>query len=187
MKPLPSAYQLVCHVDDSAGGVESIMVDVHQPATTMLQLRYRVSGELSGLQIPEPMQPGRSDGLWRHTCFEMFFAGGGASYLEFNFSPSLQWAAYRFNSYREAMTDLQLTFSPRIHVATSPGSLTLDALIEMPGLTPSQTGKRFRMALAAVIEYRCGEVSRWALAHTAGKPDFHHPDGFVVELLDNGA
>lgn len=187
MKPLPFASRLVCHADDSAGGVDSVAVDVHQTSATAMQFRYRVSGDLSGLQIPERRKPGRCDGLWRHTCFEMFFTGGGESYFEFNFSPSLQWAAYRFNAYRKAMTDLQLTSPPRIQVATTPGSFTLEALIEMPESTPSQTGERFRMALAAIIEHRGGDVSHWALAHSAGAPDFHHPDGFVIELPDNGA
>ena len=34
----------------------------------------------------------------------------------------------------------------------------------------------------AVIEAVDGSVSYWALAHPAGKPDFHHPDGFALQL-----
>ena len=28
----------------------------------------------------------------------------------------------------------------------------------------------------------CGGISYWALAHPPGKPDFHHADGFALEL-----
>jgi hypothetical protein len=33
-----------------------------------------------------------------------------------------------------------------------------------------------------VIEETNGNKSYWALAHPAGKPDFHHADGFAYEL-----
>jgi hypothetical protein len=33
-----------------------------------------------------------------------------------------------------------------------------------------------------VIEDIGGGRSYWALAHPAGKPDFHHADGFTIEL-----
>jgi hypothetical protein len=38
------------------------------------------------------------------------------------------------------------------------------------------------VALAAVIEADTGELSYWSLQHAPGKPDFHHPDGFTLEL-----
>jgi hypothetical protein len=39
-----------------------------------------------------------------------------------------------------------------------------------------------QLALAAVIEDGNGRLSYWALGHPQGKPDFHHPDGFTLEL-----
>ena len=185
MKLPRSACQLVCHPDDSAGGVGSIEVDVRRLSPTMMQLQYRISGDVSSLKIPGRARPEKRDELWRHTCFELFFTLANAGYYEFNFSPSLQWAAYRFKSYREAMADLELASSPRIQVETTPGALTLDVLIDMQGLLPSEADGMHPMALAAVIEHRDGDVSHWALAHAASKPDFHHPDGFVGVLPDN--
>lgn len=187
MKPLEGAYRLVCHADNSATGVDAVEVDIQRRAPAPTRLLYRVSGDVSSLQIPEQAKPARCNGLWRHTCFELFVAGAGTDYFEFNFSPSLQWAAYRFDSYREAMADLHLTSPPHIRVEHTPGSLTLDARIELPESTPSEAGEPPRMALAAIIESRDGNISYWALAHPAGKPDFHHPDGFVGVLPDNGA
>jgi hypothetical protein len=34
-----------------------------------------------------------------------------------------------------------------------------------------------------VIEETNGAKSYWALKHPPGKPDFHHADGFVLELV----
>ena len=39
-----------------------------------------------------------------------------------------------------------------------------------------------RLGAAAVLEDDNGRLSYWALCHPPGKPDFHHPDGFVLEL-----
>jgi hypothetical protein len=39
-----------------------------------------------------------------------------------------------------------------------------------------------RLGLAAVIEDKAQVLSYWALKHPAEKPDFHHADGFVIEL-----
>jgi hypothetical protein len=185
MKPSWSTYQLVCHRSDSAGAVASIAVDVRRLSQTTMQLLYRVSGDVSRLQIPGREKPHERDGLWRHTCFELFLNVAQVAYYEFNFSPSHQWAAYRFESYREAMADLELASPPRIRVETTPGVLMLDVLIDMQGLLPCEVDGLHRMALTAVIEHRDGDISHWALAHVAGKPDFHHPDGFVGVLPDN--
>jgi hypothetical protein len=38
------------------------------------------------------------------------------------------------------------------------------------------------LALAAVIEDENARLSYWALKHASPKPDFHHPDAFVLEL-----
>ena len=37
-------------------------------------------------------------------------------------------------------------------------------------------------SLSAVIETTDGAMSYWALAHPSAKPDFHHPDSFVLDL-----
>lgn len=51
----------------------------------------------------------RVDGLWRHTCFELFLRPVGSdAYWEFNFSPSGEWAAYRFDRYRDGLAELEV-------------------------------------------------------------------------------
>ena len=41
---------------------------------------------------------------------------------------------------------------------------------------------RVKWIRSYVIEEEDGTISYWALRHAAGKPDFHHPDGFAMEL-----
>src|SRR5690606_16064169 len=43
--------------------------------------------------------PLRVEGLYQSTCFEVFIACQNR-YLEWNFSPSLEWSGYAFSSYR---------------------------------------------------------------------------------------
>jgi hypothetical protein len=40
----------------------------------------------------------------------------------------------------------------------------------------------WRLGLSAIIEEASGQRSYWALAHPPGKPDFHHPDSFALEV-----
>ncbi len=60
--------------------------------------------------------------------------------------------------------------------------LELDALIRLECLPLAPLCARLQLALSAVIEDKQGVLSYWALTHPPGKPDFHHPDAFVLEL-----
>ena len=72
------------------------------------------------------------EGLWRHTCFEAFIkAPGRTSYHEFNFAPSGQWAAYRFDAYREGMMPADLGASPEIAVRRFDDGLELEAAVRL--------------------------------------------------------
>jgi len=52
---------------------------------------------------------------------------------------------------------------------------TLD-LVGSPPRRPGGWGCR------RLIEETNGAKSYWALAHAPGKPDFHHPDAFALDL-----
>jgi hypothetical protein len=43
--------------------------------------------------------------------------------------------------------------------------------------------RRLRIAMTAVIEDDAGSLSYWGLRHAPGKPDFHNPDGFALEII----
>jgi hypothetical protein len=140
-----------------------------------LQAHFRIEGELGRVRIPAASAPRRVDGLWRHTCCELFVAApGDESYRELNFSPSREWAAYAFDAYRQRADDPQI--EPRIATRTAEGALELD--IEVAGIDTAP----LHIAAAAVIEDAEGALSYWALFHPPGKPDFHHRDGFALRL-----
>ena len=146
-------------------------------------MSYRLEGEIGRLLIPAQTSPRRVDRLWQHTCFEAFIAGDGGGYYECNFSPSTEWAVYRFSGYRAGMTAVESMQSPRVSVHGEADCLTLDAVIELERLPESP----LRMALAAVVEEADGHLSFWALAHPSGNPDFHHADSFILALPGDAA
>lgn len=144
------------------------------------RLRYTLLGELDHLHIPPPLAvAGRTDGLWRHTCFELFCGKPeGAAYLEFNLSPSGAWASYRFACERTPDTPphgpepIQCTV-----VRRSPGELTLDA--HLPIREPTHSAC---IGLSAVLETRDGSLSYWALRHPYAHPDFHARAGWLMPV-----
>ena len=143
----------------------------------MLALRYTVSGRIAEVRIAPPADPVRTDELWQTTCFEAFVeTTPGAGYYEFNLSPSSKWAAYYFTEYREGMALAEVS-PPAIITGANATHIDVDALIYLP---PSAEPRQ--LALTAVIEEVGGAKSYWALKHAPGKPDFHHADGFVLEL-----
>lgn len=147
----------------------------------ILTLVFRISGALGDLRIPPPAPPHRTEELWRHTCLEGFVRGPGEAYYEFNFSPSSQWAAYRFDGYRAGMAAAEGVAPIDIEVSLDDAALELTVDLDLSPL-PELAGQPWRLGLSAVIEDARGQVAYWALAHPAGRPDFHHADGLVAEL-----
>ena len=146
-----------------------------------LSLRYTVTG--ADLLLPGLAAPTRSDELWRHSCLEAFVqAASDSGYYEFNFSPSTQWAAYRFKGYRASMSPAVLTSAPELAVRSTGGRFELQALVSLDGLPGLPPDVSWKIGLSAVIEDISGNLSYWALAHPDGKADFHHPDCFSLEL-----
>ena len=147
-----------------------------------LVLHYRLRGDPRAVRWPPAGDGGRADGLWKHTCFEAFLRGpSGESYLELNLAPSTQWAAYRFEGYRRGMAQAELAAPPRIEVRSAPGRFELTATVDL-GRAAALVEGPWRLGLSTVIEAADGRTSYWALAHPPGKPDFHHPDCFALEL-----
>lgn len=141
----------------------------------VLNLLYVLDGELDDLDLDSPGPSTRADELWRRTCFEAFVRPeGGEAYHEFNFAPSTQWAAYRFDGYRAGMRAAEAT--PAVRVFREDGRFRLEARVALP-----HDGD-WRVALTAVIEDAAGGLSYWSLAHPSAKPDFHHAGGFALEL-----
>jgi hypothetical protein len=145
-------------------------------ARGFLVLHFRGEGG-AGLIVPPAAAPERTDGLWQHTCFEAFIRPPGEGYCEFNFSPSGQWAAYRFASYRAGMAAHAMP-PPQMTWALTEAGFELLARFS-PGLADDAP---WRLGLAAVIEEAGSGLFYWALRHPPGKPDFHHAGCFAHEL-----
>jgi hypothetical protein len=183
----PRSLALTPHPAGVHEAVRAIDAHVRRDSSGLLAVRYTVHGDPKGLAIPPARAPGRADDLWRHTCFEAFIAtGAGPSYLELNFSPSGEWASYEFVSYRERwMVDREASGpvapveAPSITTMRGEQELAVEAAVTLARLRGEMPMK---MALAAVIEDARGKLSYWALGHPPGKPDFHHPDGFVLQI-----
>jgi len=163
--------------------VHDLSVAIARLSTDRLRLTYRLSADLETLRLPEPRPVVRTDGLWRHTCFEAFIGHSAASdYWEYNFSPSGAWAAYHFSAYREGMAPLLKGAPPELVRSTGGETVELAVSLDLSWLTKSFAGRGLRLGLAAVIEDNAQVLSYWALKHPAEKPDFHHAGSFVVEL-----
>jgi hypothetical protein len=145
----------------------------------LLVLRVIVHGSTPALMIPPMATTSRADELWQRTCCEAFVRTDN-EYYEFNLSPSTQWAAYRFSGYRQGMSNAQIT-APTIVVASDATQFELNATIDCEQLSLPRSQK-WRAGISMVIEEVTGRKSYWALAHAPGKPDFHHADGFVIDL-----
>lgn len=177
-------------------GTTATTLRVTLAAADDLQLVYRVSGLADLVCLARAASPVRRDELWRRTCAELFVADPlGEGYLEFNFSPSGDWAAYAFEAPRRGQ---------RVHrwrdEASSPPRVTAvwvgdprvetSAVFELQVVLPwgALAGRRAdasrdlrRVGLTFVAE-RTHDLGYWALTHVGAQPDFHHPDSFLATL-----
>ena len=174
---------LFAHPDAPGDAAWSIAVETQLDAGPTLACRYSLIGDMEHVRVPGARAGRRADDLWKHTCFEAFVAADDtAGYFEFNFSPSLEWAAYRFTDYRAGMSAAPVAQAPGLQVRRTASQLELAANVHLAGLEPLCSAPVLRLGLAAVIEEDNGRLSYWALQHPPGKADFHHPDGFALEL-----
>jgi hypothetical protein len=178
-----SSAVLTAHPSTPNDDVRSLGVQLAAEEPDILVFQYSLVANMSRVRVPTTGASGRADSLWEHTCFEAFVAAGDApGYHEFNFSPSLDWAIYRFSAYREGMSPAEIGRAPEISVRRGADRLELRSAVHLGHVADLRDVRHLRIALAAVIEDDHGRLSYWALRHPPGKPDFHHPDGFSLEL-----
>ena len=148
-----------------------------------LTLRYALSGPLQQLRIPEPgATPSRLDGLWQTTCLECFLARpGDPGYWELNLSPSGDWNLYRLDGYRQGLRpEPACPEAPRLQRRDHSGVLEFKVSVVLP--PPLAVAPALELAVTAVVATRDAAISYWALRHPCPQPDFHHRDGFVLQL-----
>lgn len=181
--PATHAVALARHPQSRGTAVRGIEVRVRRGPGDALALAYTIEGEISRLGVPVQDAPRFADRLWQHTCCECFIRVRGApGYHEFNFSPSGAWAAYAFKRYRDGVPCTDDALRPVIATQSAPGSLMLDASIALGRLSAGHARAALALGVATVTEDTDGALAYWALSHAPGSPDFHHPDGFALEI-----
>jgi hypothetical protein len=191
---------LTAHDSTQSTAIQSLTARVTVTEPRLLTVRFCLQADMSRIRVAsvENAVPGRADGLWKHTCFEAFLRPGDSrGYYEFNFSPAKQWAAYHFDAYREGMTEVQFTTEPpgkgssgngpQIRVRKEPDRLELDVTVPLPLSVTAGAAPALRLAVTAVVEEENGRLCYWSARHPPGKPDFHHPDSFAIELAMKSA
>jgi hypothetical protein len=177
-----ASIALDCHPATPSRAISNIEVSVDATGASGLALVFALNGRLRDMRIPEPCGASRrGEGLWRHTCCEVFaMAGDGPDYREYNFSPSGEWAVYAFRGYRDGAA-LEVGFNPGIEIEVRRGEPGLALGAEI-GRALLPAGDRLRLGLSAVVEETDGTLSYWCLRHPPGRPDFHHRDSFALQL-----
>lgn len=159
-------HPLMLHVACDLGPVRAVTASVTATAQGC-EAEFWLDGDVQRIVIPPPTTAARHDNLWQTTCFEIFWQPlGEKAYREFNLSPSGQWAAYDFDSFREGMRDAPVD-AIAIACSHDGAGLVLRASIAADLPAPAQ------VALNAVVEHADGTKQYWALAFPPGKPEFH--------------
>lgn len=173
------AYPLTPHPARPPSRVSAVEVRVTSNDPHWLSLRWRIE-DAGGLVLPGITGKVRADGLWQTTCFELFLCPEGSTgYHEWNLSPSREWNAYSFTSYREGMAPIDVARAPECVIRQGSKFTLFDASIPRAALPRL----RCSMGLSAVIEEAGGIKSYWALAHPVGEnPDFHDAACFAATL-----
>jgi hypothetical protein len=183
---VPGLVPLLLHPRGSAPGIGSLVAGVARDGGS-LRFAYVLRGDVARVRFPAPAAPGFVPGLWESTCFEAFVPDG-QGYVEFNFAPSGEWAAFRFDAYRSGMAALdQGRGAPQIEVRSTRTGFELGAVVEGGSFGIDVGGVR-QLGLCAVIESRRGDKSYWAATHAdPDRADFHRAASFVVPVLDRAA
>src|SRR5487761_2670069 len=128
---------LLPHPDTPGTAVRRLAARAELTPPQSLRLAYLLEADPEQIRIPPPvMEAGRADNLWVHTCFEAFVGlNESPHYLELNFSPSGQWAAYQFESYRQGMAPAALEEAPRVALRRGERRLELEVEVSLSGVS----------------------------------------------------
>ena len=168
--PLPVGFNL------SVGG------HISRANTEAIQVHYQVTGDLNSVIIPQKTNPPvRRDELWTTTCLELFIGETESSpYWEFNLSPNGDWNAYKLSAYRRNLTP-DLAYQNLASTIDS-GASEFELSVVCPIPADLKTSPKLDVAICAVIQFKQGPISYWALNHGGAEADFHRRDGFVLGL-----
>jgi len=171
----------------SAAPLSSLVASGSLDAAGRLELDYQLRGGRERLRLPagngtRACAGARRDELWLHTCLELFArAGDSPGYLEFNFAPDGDWAAYGFDDYRAGQQSIDVS-DCLIRLRPHDDDLQMHVSLLVPLMAATPRISTWHLGVAAVIEADDGSFSYWALNHPQQQPDFHDPAGFTCAL-----
>src|SRR6202790_5837528 len=141
------AAVLTAHPSTPSAAVRSLGVQLRVEEPGILVFQYSLDADMSRVRVPLSGAGGRADALWKHTCFEAFVTPADApGYHEFNFSPSLDWAIYRFSAYREGMSPAEIGRAPEIFVRRGDDGLELQSAVRLGDLAELRYARQVRIA-----------------------------------------
>ena len=154
-----------------------------------LSITFQLTGEIEKIAVtPADPNPSRRNELWQTTCFEFFLAlKGSPKYWEFNLSPAGHWNIYRFDDYRQGMTEELAFESLPFLVKVKPDSLTLSLSLDLETIISST--QNLEVGITSVIQSNINNliseensITYWALTHVAKEADFHQRKSFILNL-----
>jgi hypothetical protein len=152
-----------------------------------LVVQFRLQGALEDINLSSMSSmstvdhAGRRDELWRHTCFELFFAiPDRIAYWELNLCPSGGWNIYYFSGYRTGMRKERMVAPPLCRVVKDADVLSMTCTINFGAIIDDACA--LAIGVAGVIEAADGRIGYWALDHPGREPDFHNRRGFLLAL-----
>ena len=159
----------------------TVSVTLKCDASSVLEYRYTLVGDLNRVDFPVMREGHRADRLWTSTCFECFFLRPDGQYVEFNFSPSSEWAVYEFKGYREGMQQSMMRIAPKILCSQTQVMFELNASVDLSGSAAARVIESSSLLnLATVIRLKDDRYCYFSLGFGDGGPDFHRRESFVV-------
>lgn len=158
----------------------SVETKIESLHSEKLVIHYHIHGPLEKILIPKLLsEKSRQDELWRHTCLEAFFSSeltASSPYFEINCSPSGNWNAYGFSSYRQGMCLANLTVE-LTQVEINSESAVFEICISGTCLRHAK-----HCGITSILEFNDGSKAYFALKHPGNQADFHLKDSFIISL-----
>ena len=130
--------------------VSAVTARVDRFSEDLLILYYEIVGDIDQLRCRRSGAPHTPTDCGNTPASKLFVRPEGArNYVELNFSPSSEWAVYRFDDYRRGMTPVEPPHAPKIICRRREDRLEADVDVHCSGLVPRED---LQLALAVVLK-----------------------------------
>lgn len=154
----------------------TISVEKNDLSSETISFSYEITGEVNNiLWASEVNSPKQKDELWTSTCIELFVAqANGKKYMEWNVSPTHDWANYKFNLYRERDNQSEVVIKPTISkTIMSEKTINIEFILQVGELALFLGDKPWEFYPSVILKLKDESFSYWAIQHLSDEPDFH--------------